>query len=288
MLLDNTAIRHIHLFDSRNSAFKDDAVLQENIIIFLEKNGDQREVTVSLSNDDTFSDMRVHQVPFNQIVKPGDSERFIHIPVQSDTPEAALPKGATWSLDEIGLQVSTGPVVDFRVREYLRAMPEPGSVPLIYPGHFSGQTVNWPRPDFKKSNALMGHHEISKWLYPSGYYTVVRRFSTKEESRRIVANVVTPEDFNFSALGFENHLNVFHSGKQGLSEDLARGLGLFLNSSAVDAYFRRFNGHTQVNATDLRSMKYPSRAELSRVGQWAKSQRELTQGKIDSQLGKIA
>jgi len=34
----------------------------------------------------------------------------------------------------------------------------------------------------------------------------------------------------------------------------------------VDAYFRQFNGHTQVNATDLRSLKYPSRPELEALG----------------------
>jgi adenine-specific DNA-methyltransferase len=34
----------------------------------------------------------------------------------------------------------------------------------------------------------------------------------------------------------------------------------------VDVYFRRFNGHTQVNATDLRSLNYPTKAELESLG----------------------
>jgi hypothetical protein len=99
---------------------------------------------------------------------------------------------------------------------------------------------------------------------------VVRRFSSKEEKRRIVATVVRPESFpGATRLGFENHLNVFHVNRQGLPEALARGLAVFLNSSAVDAEFRRFSGHTQVNATDLRRMKYPDREALLELGRWA-------------------
>ena len=46
----------------------------------------------------------------------------------------------------------------------------------------------------------------------------------------------------------------------------AKGLAAYLNSTLVDAYFRQFSGHTQVNATDLRSLKYPDLATLNRIG----------------------
>ncbi|RPD94005.1 SAM-dependent methyltransferase, partial [Candidatus Pantoea deserta] len=85
-------------------------------------------------------------------------------------------------------------------------------------------------------------------------------------------------------LGFENHLNLFHENKHGLPEALARGLVLFLNTTAVDEHFRRFNGHTQVNATDLKLMKYPGRNTLIRLGEWAMQQRTLTQDMIDARL----
>ena len=48
--------------------------------------------------------------------------------------------------------------------------------------------------------------------------------------------------------------------------DLAKGLAAFLNSTPVDVYFRQFNGHTQVNATDLRSLGYPTREQLEQLG----------------------
>jgi hypothetical protein len=117
---------------------------------------------------------------------------------------------------------------------------------------------------------------------------VVRRFSSKEEKRRIVASVVEPNVFgDVSMLGFENHLNLFHENKHGLPEALARGLAVFLNSTAVDEHFRRFNGHTQVNVTDLKRMKYPSRETLIALGNWNMQQGVLTQEQIDAKLGTL-
>ena len=90
-------------------------------------------------------------------------------------------------------------------------------------------------------------------------------------------------------LGFENHLNVFHDARKGLSRELAFGLALFLNSTAADEYFRRFNGHTQVNATDLRLMKYPSLEILTLLGELAvkKSGVCIAQREIDSLLESV-
>ena len=89
-------------------------------------------------------------------------------------------------------------------------------------------------------------------------------------------------------LGVENHLNVFHNNKEPLLERLARGLCVFLNSTAVDDNFRRFSGHTQVNATDLKLMKYPSRKTLIKLGNWAIKTGDVTQEMIDEEIRKIA
>ncbi|MBE3076262.1 MAG: hypothetical protein IMZ75_15200 [Actinobacteria bacterium] len=185
-------------------------------------------------------------------------------------------------MKEIGLEVSTGPVVDFRLRRHLCDMPEPGTVPLLYPGHLSGHKVEWPKAGFRKPNAIRRNAETEKWLYPGGFYCVVRRFSSKEERRRIVPTVVEPDRLaGADMLGFENHLNVFHACRRGLPEDLARGLAMYFQSSAIDEDFRKFSGHTQVNATDLRSIRYPSRSALIALGKWAMSHGEPTQAVID-------
>ena len=136
-ILARAAIRHMHLFDSRNTAFKDDEVLQENIIIRLERGGQKGPVTITTSTDDSFTDIATNEHPFERIVFPDDSERFIHVPTTTEKSTIELSPAVRYTLADLGIKVSTGPVVDFRLKEHLRDMPEAGTVPLIYPGHLS-------------------------------------------------------------------------------------------------------------------------------------------------------
>ncbi len=285
-MLARASVEHIHLFHSRMSAFNDDDVLQENVIIKLVRGKKQNKVTITTASDTVFSDMQAHDYPFSEIVHDGDEQKFIHVPMAPSHSGLDGVPLAERSLEEIKLEVSTGPVVDFRLKEYLRENPEAGAVPLLYPAHFVNGRLEWPRQS-KKPNALMDRPETRKWLYPKGFYTIVRRFSSKEERRRVIAHVVDPSAFSADAIGFENHLNLFHYGKKGIERDVAHGLAVFLNSTAVDEYFRRFSGHTQVNATDLRLLRYPGRLDLEELGRWAQVQAELTQELIDEKVAAL-
>lgn len=275
------AIRHIHLFGSRSKAFKADAVLQENVIIHVQRNALQGDVTISTSMDDTFADYSANVYPFSEIVRDDDPEKFIHIPTDDGASKCESMGVFRTGLSELGIDVSTGPVVDFRLREWLCHMPENGTAPLLYSRHFTAAGVEWPIATLKKPNAIRRTVGTEKWLYPNGFYAVVRRFSSKEEKRRIVASVVDPRTLPGEVIGFENHLNVFHQGRRPLPELLARGLSVFLNGTGADRSFRRFNGHTQVNATDLRQMKYPDREVLIKLGLWAKENPTVTLDIID-------
>lgn len=287
-LLHRAAIRQIHLFGSRNKAFKQDDVLQENVIIRLERDGRQGPIVISTSTDDGFKDLTVREHPCDRIISPDDPEIFIRIPTVSGMGALESRPSFRYSLADLRIKVSTGPVVDFRVKEHLRDMPEADAVPLLYPGHFNRGGVEWPKTGMKKPNAIKRGAETEKWLYPNGFYCVVRRFSSKEEKRRVVANVVDPAKFaNAPALGFENHLNVFHDNKRGLPKTLAFGIAAFLNTTMLDEHFRTFNGHTQVNATDLRRIQYPSRDALTTLGEWALEQTALDQEMIDNKVKAI-
>jgi len=269
LILRTCAIRQLHLFESRNQAFQDDGVLQENIIIHLVKGEQQGSVVISTSHDAKFLDLQQTTFDAVAIVKPNDLEQFIHIPTA--TGQTSAPRLCTHTLRDLGLEVCTGPVVDFRLKKYWRDEPTGDTAPMLYPHHFSDGTLSWPK-SHKKPNALQLSPDINKWLMPRGHYVLVKRFSAKEERRRLVAYHLPYEALDATHIGFENHWNVFHIGKHGMDEDIAKGLATFLNSTILDEHFRVFSGHTQVNATDLRNMRYPSREQLRKLGQLAKNQ----------------
>jgi adenine-specific DNA-methyltransferase len=222
----------------------------------------------------------VRKVPYAEVVRPDDPEAFIHITLDEASAEFArqvleLP----CRLPTLDLSVSTGPVVDFRAKEHLRQVPGRDTVPLIFPAHLRHGSVVWPQPNGKKPNALVRCEETERSLMPSGTYVVVKRFSSKEERRRITATVVSSADLPGEKFAFENHLNVFHRSGGGLPGRLAAGLAAFLNTTTVDQFFRQFNGHTQVNATDLRNLRYPSTEDLEALGDLAST--GLEQEKLD-------
>jgi adenine-specific DNA-methyltransferase len=262
--LTRMAFARIHIFGSRNAVFREDDVLQENII-FRAVRKPQSIKTVALSSSfgpgDESTLMR-HVKP-EEVVHPGDSELFIHI-VPDEANHKVAERMATLdsTLADLGLSVSTGRVVDFRARRFLRSYPQPGCAPLIHPCHFQDGLVVWPKLNGKKPNAISINRETTDALVPSGVYVLTRRFSAKEEPRRVVAALYDPTRILGPLVGFENHLNYYHCDGLGLPRGVARGLVAFLNSTFVDVYFRQFNGHTQVNATDLRNLRYPSKAQL--------------------------
>ncbi len=285
MILKNASLEYIHLFESRRQAFKEDGVLQENIIIHLIKGKKQSpKVTVSTSHGIEFGQVNRRKIPVDQIVIPHDKDSFIHIPSESPEGLVLVSNKFDSSVEELGVLVSTGPIVDFRMKDYLLRVPSKKSIPLLYPAHFKGWNINYPILNFKKSNAIALTNETTKWLFPAGYYTVVKRFSSKEEKRRVVACVVNENDFPGEYVGFENHLNVFHAGRKGLPVNIAYGLAAFLNSSYVDMIFRSFSGHTQVNATDLRKLNYPDKDTISLLGKWARQQKVFDHDLIDKKV----
>jgi adenine-specific DNA-methyltransferase len=280
--LSHLELRRLHVFESRQAAFRDESVLQENIIFHAVKGRNQpREMIISSSSGEYGDAVTEAIFPFTEIVRPHDTEKFIHIPsTASHATAKETMDGLSSSLASLGVTVSTGRVVDFRLKSALRKGPERGAVPLVYPCHFNGGTVHWPKLDARKPNAILDNDETHPWLVPSGVYLLTKRFTSKEERRRLVACLFDPDEVKAKWIGFENHLNYFHASGHGLERSLAIGLYAFLNSTVVDQYFRRFSGHTQVNATDLRTLTYPGRATLEAIGREMEAL-DLSQEEID-------
>ena len=267
LILSKAALVQIHIFESRTQAFQGDEVLQENVIFHLVKGGKQGAVVVSSSSDASFSDLRVKTTPFDEIVLPGDKENIFHLAIEDEGVETSAAMAIyRHTLEDLGLSVSTGPVVDFRMREHLCVDAGADRAPLVHSHHFENGFVVHPKPGAKKPNYIHVNDETRKWMMASGCYVVVRRLSSKEEQRRIVPAVFLPNSGAGDLVGFDNKTNIIHRAKKGLEVDVAKGMAVYLGSTFADRWLRRFSGHTQVNAGDLRAIRYPDMATLTSWG----------------------
>jgi len=286
-LLDMMSLKRIHVFTSRKKAFGDDDVLQENVIYHAVR-GQQKpkSVTVSSSEGADFDKAHTATIPYSHVVYPKDRDAFIHLGVDDANLDAIrrMERFAS-SLGKLNLSVSTGRTVDFRARKHLRQSPQQGTAPLIYPCHFQDGFINWPVESGKKPNAIVSSPETSDLFVEAGYYVLIKRFSSKEQKRRVMAAIYDPSRIEAPLVSFENHLNFFHRDGKGFLAGLAKGLALYLNSTIVDQYFRLFSGHTQVNATDLRKMPYPTYEQLIRLGAYVK-ERMPDQETVDTIIAK--
>ncbi len=265
-LLGAVGIRHLHLFESRHAPFGGDGVLQESLITHLVRPADRGGmVRVAVGDHPAAGATWWRPVPYDRVVRPGDPAQVIHIPgAPGDDDDAALMGNFRSPLWALGLDVSTGRVVEFRARDHLAPPGASGAVPLIGPSNCRRGAVVWPVPGTRPQGIRIAA-AADGLLVPAETYVLVRRFSAKEERRRIVAAVYAPASGE-GRVGFENHLNYFHAAGRGIRPMLAAGLSAFLNSGLVDRFFRQFSGHTQVNAGDLRALGYPSALQLEALG----------------------
>ena len=267
-LLQAASVRHVHLFARRDKAFGEDAVLQENVVLALRR-GTERRDFISLSFSDGVEDDPVwsRRTRTTDVVRRNDADLFVHLP------DGDWSIGLSRTMDSLpsdvgglGIDVSTGPVVGFRMRRWFTEPDgEQPAAPLLHPANLRGMTVNWP-VNGKKAQAMERNPETERVLIRKGWYVATRRFTSKEEPRRVVASVIDPSRLPGDRIALENHLNYFHRSGAPLSRDFAVGLATYLNTTFVDRYFRQFSGHTQVNATDLRKLGYPWATSLEAVG----------------------
>lgn len=274
--LEDAIPRHVHLFEMRDKTFKDDDVLQENVVVSFErKDGnseapDTYDVVISSSQDVSDLERRKEQsVSAKHFIGKHGNSIFFRLPT-SELDKQLVEIVDSWSgtLDNYDLVVSTGPVVPFRAVEFLREAEERNNVPLLWLYHVRPHSIQWPLSNNGKNKPqwILASNTSRSLLVPNTNYVLLRRFSAKEEARRLVAAPLLSERFEYSHLGFENHLNYIHSKDSDLSPEIAIGLSALYNSALLDRYFRIVNGNTQVNATELRAMPLPTLEVISILG----------------------
>lgn len=271
-LLSTASLRSVHAFESRNRAFGGSGVLQETAVFHLVReevaSGSNVQIDVTKGLED-LADPTTFTVPW-KLLAPEGSRGVVRLP-ESAAQVAALRElgGRRTRMTNLGLRVSTGPVVAFRAAKYLREVPhgDPREVPMIWIGDVRQGAVQWKGvPNPRHPPVITRTPESAKLVVRGDDMVLVRRFSAKEDARRVVAAFVRRGALG-DYVGLENHLNVIRGFRGPEGGRLGEALARYLNSQLVDAYIRAVSGTTQVNAADLRALPLPSRSEL--LNDWA-------------------
>lgn len=281
-LLNNGSLKQIHLFISRDRVFEKESVLQETIIIKIDRcsKKDSVKITCSKSNSD-FLNITTINVPYSSIVV--GSEQYVYLVTTPDE-LAVLQSLNKWqnTLPSIGLKMRTGLTVDFRNIEQLRNRPEPGNIPLLYSQHIKNGRVVFPaQREFEYITT-----QKSGLIQKNKNYLLVKRFTSKEENRRLQSGVYLSSDLpEYEYISTQNKVNFIEGIEFDMTKEQVYGLYVIFNSTIYDQYYRILNGSTQVNSTEVNAMPIPTLAEIEQLGASLMEQNDLSVDVCDKLLG---
>lgn len=276
-LFRHCVITNIHIFGSRDKVFDGESVLQETMIIKVKKTREKPGyVKMSSSATSDFSDIRYYDVDYNTIVAPN---QFVFLVTSQEEAEIlSRVNSLTNTLESDELRMRTGLIVDFRTREVLRDNDEDGSFPLFYSHHIKNGRVQWPVG--RESEYIVT--DKSGYLQENTDYLFVKRFTSKEEKRRLQCGIYLKADHNeYKYISTQNKINYIKCD----TPELAYGLYVLLNSTLYDAYYRILNGSTQVNSTEINLMPVPSKDDIRQMGRELIGM-ELTEQNCDNIVNK--
>ena len=257
-------LEHIHLFVSRSKVFEKESVLQETIIIKVRKTKKTPEtviITSSKSNSD-FGEITSLTVPYGLVVAGKDYYVYL---VTDENEVEVLRKLHKFdkTLPAIGVKMKTGLTVDFRNREILRDEEEDGAIPLFYSQHIKQGKVEFP---IKKEHEYVVT-EQKGLMQDNKNYLFVKRFTAKEEPRRLQCGVYLAKRFpQYKKISTQNKINFVDGVLTEMSECLVYGLYVLFNSTLYDEYYRILNGSTQVNSTEINAMPVPDLEAIQEMG----------------------
>lgn len=261
----------IHAFESRTDAFCD--VLQETVITAgtrlsgWERKRKQQRIRLTSSNGAMdIGAGTARTLPLSAVLRGDCEHRILHFPANTQHDSAAaLVRKWKGSLGAYGWEVSTGPVVAFRAKQFLRDVGGKNTVPLFWLQNVRTMETRWP-VDSRKSQYLLQCAASEAIVVPNRNYVLLRRFSAKEDPSRLTAAPHVAHTVPGNTIGLENHLNFIHKRGGQLNLDEVYGLAGLLNSRLLDTYIRISSGNTQVSATELRALPLPDQDVIRRIG----------------------
>lgn len=262
----------VHLFVSRKDTFGRDKVLQETVIIkgIKRRKPEERVIISSSGGLRDIKSPAVKTFPKKDIIDLNSTEKILFLPT-TDYDEAVLEIFRNWTgnLAKYNIKISTGPVVAFRARDYLREHFENETVqlaPLFWLHNVKQMILEWPIVKPGKEQYITIGEKSKSLLILNKNYILLRRFSSKDDRNRLIAAPYFSNFINSEYIGVENKVNYIYRPKGHLDRNEVVGICALLNSSLFDAYFRIFNGNVNVSATELREMSLPPFDTIQEIG----------------------
>jgi len=287
---NDVSISNIHIFESRNKMFKNDNVLQENIIIRATK---EKSSTIKISVTECEKDLNQPVISIyntEELIDLYSKEKILFIP--SNTIEAKTIKVfSRWqnTLNDYNIQISTGPVVAFRCKDFL--IPDLAIdisiAPLLWLHNIKEMEFVFPLKKGAKQSYIVDSEESRKVLLINKNYILIRRFSSKDDKSRLVCSPYFASNSKFKRIGIENHLNYVYRPNGELSDEEIWGISALFSSKLFDTYFRTFNGNTQVGAFELKQIKMPPLEKIILIGEIIKNTIHPSKIEIENIIGNI-
>lgn len=287
--------KHLHIFESRTDAFDRDSVLQENLILagvrdnnwFNENKEYCSVISISHGLKDLCS-IKTREVRTREIIDLNSVNKFLCLP-QSDEEEDIIRLINSWDgkLHNYGMEISTGPVVPFRARTLIdnEGKVPSSHAPLLWMQNVKEMSVSWPL-EIRKEQYIKKNASSRPLLINDRNYVLMRRFSAKEDDKRLVTAPYLAGSFGSEVIGLENHLNYIYRLNGNLDKDETIGLSALLNCRLIDIYFRAFNGNTQVSATEIRDMPLPPLELIKEIGQRI-TESKISNGDLDKYISDL-
>lgn len=288
-MLKNVGISSIHMFNSRTQIFDSEEVLQESIITRAVKNQKFDEIEIISTEHSNFNSKEIIYIPYSTVVNMECENKFILIPTTKEEVNILnIMKQWDKNLIKLGFKLKTGPVVDFRAKEYLtNECNEYKTVPLLWSDNFIDNEIKI-LDNNDNFRYIINSNRSNGLLIDNRNYLLIKRFTSKEEKRRIQVAIYKKENFDkYEQIGIENHVNYITKINGNIEDDELYGLFCLFNSTILDKYYRIVNGNTQVNATEANAIPLPNIKIIKKLGQNLISTGLLTTEVCDEIIDKL-
>jgi adenine-specific DNA-methyltransferase len=290
-LFSNVNLNFVHLFKSRSETFDRDKVLQETLILKFSKNNNEK---VIISTSEGIKDLyssKLKTYYLIDIIDLNSDAKILHLPT-TNYEEKVIQLFKSWNnnLKDFGIQISTGPVVSFRIKEHLFEIYQNSTVflaPLFWLNNVTKMNIEWPKFIPNKSQYINIIDKTKSVLLPNKNYIFLRRFSSKDDKSRLIASPYFSKFSKSKYIGVENKLNYIYKVNGELEINEANGISALLNSKIYDTYFRTFNGNVNVSATEIRLMTFPDIETIRKIGIYINSQNDFSEELINEYINNL-